>query len=59
MWSTVIASYIIDDINEEGYLTSTLEDLNGFIQENETNLSTTIADIENVLSVVQLLNKKS
>jgi len=56
-WSdeeSVIASYIIDDINEEGYLTSTLEDLNGFIQENETNLSTTIDDIENVLSVVQL-----
>ena len=50
---SVVASYIIDDINEEGYLSSTLEQLNSSIQENEPNFTVTIEFIENVLKVIQ------
>lgn len=50
---SVIASYIIDDINEEGYLSSSLEQLNGSIQENEPNFNVKIEFIEKVLKTIQ------
>ena len=50
---SVIASYIIDDINEEGYLSSTIADLIESIQNNEPNLVISEADVESVLKVIQ------
>ena len=55
-WSdeeSVIASYIIDDINEEGYLSSSLNELQESIQTNEPNLSLSSSDLEKVLAVIQ------
>lgn len=49
----VIASYIIDEINDEGYLHITLEDLLQSIAENEPQLKPNVADIERVLAMVQ------
>lgn len=50
---SVIASYIIDDINEEGYLSSSLENINKSISEHEPNIITSQAEVEAVLSVIQ------
>lgn len=50
---SVIASYIIDDINEEGYLSSSLENINKSISEHEPNVITSQAEVEAVLSVIQ------
>lgn len=49
----VIASYIIDDIDDEGYLKTPLEDIMASIQKNEPDLIISIADIEQVLFVIQ------
>lgn len=49
----VIASFIIDEINDEGYLHIALPELLKSIEENEPQLSLTIADIERVLVMVQ------
>jgi RNA polymerase sigma-54 factor len=49
----VIASYIIDDINEEGYLTNTLEDLLVSITENEPGIKLDFATLESVLKTIQ------
>jgi len=50
---SVIASYIIDDINDEGYLSSSLEDINKSISDNEPNIITSQAEVEAVLTVIQ------
>ncbi|QCU90127.1 RNA polymerase factor sigma-54 [Thiomicrorhabdus sediminis] len=55
-WSdeeSVIASYIIDDINEEGYLDSSLEALLESIKTNEPNLDINLSALESVLSTIQ------
>ena len=49
----VIASYIIDDINDEGYLSSTLEELTEAINLNESELNASTDSIESVLKVIQ------
>ena len=49
----VIASYIIDDINDEGYLSSSLEELADSINLNEPELNTDSNSIESVLKVIQ------
>lgn len=49
----VIASYIIDDINDEGYLSSTLEELTEAINLNESELNTSTDSVESVLKVIQ------
>ncbi|MBD3612333.1 MAG: RNA polymerase factor sigma-54 [Hydrogenovibrio crunogenus] len=49
----VIASYIIDDIDDEGYLKTPLEDIMASLQKNEPDLIVSLADIEQVLSVIQ------
>jgi len=55
-WSdeeSVIASYLIDDINEEGYLTNTLEDLLASIIKHEPEIKASLPQIEHVLSTIQ------
>ncbi|QAB15363.1 RNA polymerase factor sigma-54 [Hydrogenovibrio thermophilus] len=49
----LIASYIIDDINDEGYLKTPLENILADIQEKEPDLLIHLSDIEGVLSVIQ------
>jgi len=49
----LIGEALIDAINDDGYLTSELEDITGFIDE-ETGVS--LAEIENALSKVQRLD---
>ena len=49
----VIASYIIDDINDEGYLSSDLEELCTTIASHEDDVSVSIDEIEKVLLVIQ------
>ena len=50
---SVIASYIIDDINEEGYLSSSLEDITLSISQNEPDVIVSVAEVEAVLMVIQ------
>ncbi len=55
-WSdeeAVIASYIIDDINDEGYLSNSLGELLENIQSNEPGLIISDSDLESVLAVIQ------
>lgn len=51
----VIASYIIDDINEEGFITSTLDELALYINEelSDDGIMINVADVNNVLAKVQ------
>jgi len=49
----LIASYIIDDIDDEGYLKTPLEDIVTSIKKNEPDLMINVPDIEKVLSVIQ------
>lgn len=49
---SIIAPYLIDDINEEGYLSSTLEQLLESINKNEST-HFTLDDLETVLTVIQ------
>ncbi len=49
----IIASYIIDDINEEGYLSSSIDDLVSSISANEPELSIDQHKAESVLKVIQ------
>ena len=49
----LIASYIIDDINDEGYLKAPLEDILTDIQANEPDLMIELPDVEAVLKVIQ------
>ncbi|MDG4812740.1 RNA polymerase factor sigma-54 [Hydrogenovibrio sp. 3SP14C1] len=49
----LIASYIIDDIDDEGYLKAPLEDIMASIQKNEPDLMVSVPDIEKVLAVIQ------
>lgn len=53
----VIGSYLIDDINEEGFLTSQLEDILESIQDNESSLpgvsELTLEDMQQALQMVQ------
>lgn len=50
---SVVASYLIDDINEEGYLTNDLDSLYSSISTNEPDLIISPADLEHVLGVIQ------
>ncbi|MEA1988373.1 MAG: RNA polymerase factor sigma-54 [Pseudomonadota bacterium] len=50
---SVIASYIIDDINEEGYLSSSLEDITLSVSQNEPDVIVSVAEVEAVLLVIQ------
>ncbi|BCN93370.1 RNA polymerase sigma-54 factor [Thiomicrorhabdus immobilis] len=50
---SVIASYIIDDINEEGYLSSSLEDIKDSIANNEPDVIVSVPEVEAVLKVIQ------
>lgn len=50
---SVVASYLIDDINEEGYLTNDLDSLYSSISNNEPDLIISPADLEHVLGVIQ------
>lgn len=50
---SVIASYIIDDINEEGYLSSSLEDIKNSIANNEPDVIVSVPEVEAVLKVIQ------
>jgi len=55
-WSeeeSVIASYLIDDINEEGYLENSLPDLLTSISQNEPSIQLTVNELESVLAVIQ------
>lgn len=49
----LIASYIIDDINDEGYLKTPLEEILGDIEAKEPDLLIGLPDIEAVLNVIQ------
>lgn len=49
----VIASYLIDDITEEGYLASSLENILESILSNKENITPSISEIEEVLKVIQ------
>ncbi|MBF6056886.1 MULTISPECIES: RNA polymerase factor sigma-54 [Thiomicrorhabdus] len=49
----IIAPYLIDDINDEGYLSSSLPQLLEAIQENELDLHVTSEELSEVLGVVQ------
>ncbi len=49
----LIASYIIDDINDEGYLKTPLEEILDDIQAKEPDLLIGLPDIEAVLKVIQ------
>lgn len=50
---SVIASYIIDDINDEGYLSSQPEELVETISKNEIDIEIDLIDVESVLQVIQ------
>ncbi len=49
----IIASYIIDDINDEGYLSSSIEDLVKTVNKNELAFETGLEQVEAVLKVIQ------
>lgn len=49
----VIATYIIDDINDEGYLSSTLDSLCESIIESETDLEISRKEVNGVLETIQ------
>lgn len=48
----LIASYLIDDINEDGYLINSLDDILSAIQHNEPHLKIAMSDITTVLEVI-------
>jgi RNA polymerase sigma-54 factor len=50
---SVLAAYIIDDINDEGYLESSLEDILISVTDNESGLSIDTSDLERVLGIIQ------
>ncbi|KUJ75267.1 RNA polymerase sigma-54 factor [Thiomicrospira sp. XS5] len=49
----LIASYIIDDINDEGYLKAPLEEILEDIQAKEPDLLIGLSDMETVLNIIQ------
>lgn len=49
----VIADYLIDNIDDEGFLQNTLEDINQDLAANEPDLTVSLADVEAVLKVIQ------
>lgn len=49
----IIAEYLIDNINDEGFLQNSLEDIYKTLLHNEPDLSITLVDVENVLTVIQ------
>ena len=49
----LIASFIIDEINEEGYLYTELSDILESILAKEPDLGLTMADMETVLAIIQ------
>lgn len=49
----LIASYLIDDINDEGFLKAPLEEILDDIQTNESDLIVHLSDLEDVLKVIQ------
>lgn len=49
----LIASYIIDDINDEGYLKAPLEEILEDIQAKEPDLLIGLPDMETVLNIIQ------
>lgn len=49
----LIASYIIDDIDDEGYLKASLDEILEDIKSNESHITIDLAEIESVLKVIQ------
>ncbi len=49
----LISSYLIDDINDEGYLKSEIEYILEVILNNENKIKILLADIEEVLCIIQ------
>ncbi|WP_319379653.1 RNA polymerase factor sigma-54 [Thiomicrorhabdus sp.] len=49
----LLAPYLIDDINDEGYLESPLPQLLATIQENEEELGITLEELKEVLGTIQ------
>ena len=49
----VIADYISDNIDDEGFLQNSLEDINQIIAENEPDLICNLTEIEAVLAIIQ------
>jgi len=52
-YQAVIADYIIDNIDDEGFLQNSLEDINQIIAENEPDLICNLTEIEAVLAIIQ------
>lgn len=49
----LIASYIIDEVNDEGFLSVPPEEILEDIQQKETDLDVSIDDVEEVLAIIQ------
>lgn len=49
----LIASYIIDDIDDEGYLKTPLSEILADIQQNEPSVELTLEDVETVHKIIQ------
>jgi RNA polymerase sigma-54 factor len=49
----IIADYIIDNINDEGFIQNSLEEILATISENEVDVELTMPDIEAVLAIIQ------
>ncbi|PLA73671.1 RNA polymerase sigma-54 factor, partial [Hydrogenovibrio sp. SC-1] len=49
----IIADYIIDNINDEGFIQNSLDEILTTISENESDIELTLSDIESVLAIIQ------
>lgn len=49
----IVADYIIDNINDEGFLQNSLEEILQTLSENETDSHFVLDDIETVLNIIQ------